>query len=203
MRKELSYFQVDGFFGGWQEWFASRWMRLGGCAAVTATDVSIYFDLYKGTKLTGNALDLQNLTRAAYCAYSEKNLRPYLEPRWSGIDRLEIYLDGYRQFLHDRGESSLILAPWNGTESYVHTEAIVKQQIDKGFPIPTLTLHHHAPIMQPYVWHWYILGGYEETSDGLQIKLITYGAWRWLKLRTLWETGYTQKGGLILFDQQF
>ena len=28
-----------------------------------------------------------------------------------------------------------------------------------------------------------------------------YGSWRWLSLKELWDTGYKQKGGLILFSR--
>ena len=44
MRKELPYFRVEGAFGGSQDWFTQdRWMKRGGCAAITATDCSLYF----------------------------------------------------------------------------------------------------------------------------------------------------------------
>lgn len=44
-QKELPYFDLEGAYGGWQVWFADRWMKIGGCAAVTACDVSIYHGL--------------------------------------------------------------------------------------------------------------------------------------------------------------
>lgn len=48
MKRELPYFSIEGAFGGSQEWFTHDWwMRKGGCAAVTATDCSLYFSLYK------------------------------------------------------------------------------------------------------------------------------------------------------------
>ena len=51
MRKELPYFRVEGAVGGSQDWFTQdRWMKRGGCAAITATDCSLYFSLYKGRK---------------------------------------------------------------------------------------------------------------------------------------------------------
>ena len=51
MKKELQYFKIEEAWGGSQEWFSDRMMRLGGCAAVTACDSCIFFDLYKGTDL--------------------------------------------------------------------------------------------------------------------------------------------------------
>ena len=51
MKKELDFFRVGRAYGGNQDWFADPMMRLGGCAAVTACDSSIYFDRYRGTRL--------------------------------------------------------------------------------------------------------------------------------------------------------
>lgn len=39
MRKELDHFCVGEYYGGDQEWFSDSWMKIGGCAAVTACDL--------------------------------------------------------------------------------------------------------------------------------------------------------------------
>ena len=54
--------------------------------------------------------------------------------------------------------------------------------------------------MDDFVWHWYILNGYEEFEDTFMVKTVTYGTWRWLDLKMLWTTGHQRKGGLILFS---
>jgi len=66
---------------------------------------------------------------------------------------------------------------------------------------------HHRLRLQPllrtmddFVWHWYILNGYEEFEDTFMVKAVTYGTWRWLDLKMLWTTGHQRKGGLILFS---
>lgn len=48
MQKELDYFTIEHSYGGNQDWFWDPMMKIGGCAAVTACDSSIYFDCYKG-----------------------------------------------------------------------------------------------------------------------------------------------------------
>ena len=45
---ELPHFPVGTAYGGSQDWCESRWMKIGGCAAITACDSAIYFTLYKG-----------------------------------------------------------------------------------------------------------------------------------------------------------
>ena len=54
--------------------------------------------------------------------------------------------------------------------------------------------------MEDYDWHWYLLNGYEERAGQFLVKAVTFGAWRWLDLTVLWDTGHKQKGGLILYD---
>ena len=55
--------------------------------------------------------------------------------------------------------------------------------------IPCLTLLHQHPSMEDYVWHWYIINGYEQFDNTLMVKTVTYGTWRWFDLATLWDTG--------------
>ena len=93
MKKELDYFYIEELYGGNQELFSDRWMQIGGCAAVTACDLSIYLAIYKGIR--GISPDpVEPLTKAQYEAFAME-MKPYLHPRFTGIDRLDIYMDGY------------------------------------------------------------------------------------------------------------
>ena len=48
MKKELAYFNIEGEYGGNQNWFYDPMMRLGGCAAIATCDLCIYLNLYRG-----------------------------------------------------------------------------------------------------------------------------------------------------------
>ena len=48
MKKELDYISVEGSPGGNQDWFLDPFMKGGGCAAVTACDLCIYFAARRG-----------------------------------------------------------------------------------------------------------------------------------------------------------
>ena len=126
-------------------------------------------------------------------------MKPYLHPREGGVDRLDIYIDGFGMFLRDRDESTIQMKPWSGENDLMTTEAVVKMQIENGWLIPCLTLYHRHPSMNNYVWHWYILNGYEERDGMFLVKAVTFGSWRWLNFPVLWNTGYDRKGGLILY----
>ncbi len=200
MKQELPYFYIGSAYGGWQEWFSERMMRLGGCAAVTACDCSIYFELYKGRKAL-YPFDARHVSREDYLRFGSV-MKPYLHPRWTGIDRLDTYIDGFGKFLQNRGENTISMTPWEGERALPPTREIIRHQIDEGWPIPCLTLKHTDPAMDDYVWHWYLLTGYEIYEDAMLVKVVTYGSWRWLDLAMIWNTGHSRKGGLVLFREQ-
>ena len=78
-------------------------------------------------------------------------------------------------------------------------EAIIRQ-IDAGYPVPTLILNHRDRSLKDYVWHWFLINGYEETAGTLKVKAVTYSSWQWLDLRRLWDTGFKDGGGFILYS---
>ncbi len=197
MKKELPHFNVGPAYGGAQDWCPTYWMSIGGCGAITACDCSIFFELFKG-KTGLYQHDKTAISKEDYVDFAYR-MEPYLRPREGGIDTLDIYIDGFTKYLHDHGVTDIDLSPWSGDSSLEDTKAVIRKQIDMDWPIPCLTLKHEHPAMDDYVWHWYILNGYEDFNDTLMVKVVTYGRWRWLDLDMLWSTGYDRKGGLILF----
>mgnify|MGYP000109711342 CR=1 FL=1 len=77
MQKELDHFMIGRSYGGNQEWFSNFMMRLGGCAAETACDSSVYFAREKGIT-QAYPYDAQHLTRKEYVEFS-KIMEPYLQ----------------------------------------------------------------------------------------------------------------------------
>ena len=198
MIKELPHFHIDDSYGGNQDWFPTFMMHIGGCGAETACDSSIYFALHKG--ITGIAPeDAQHLTKQGYIDFAYI-MKPYLSPRMSGIDRLSIYVDGYAKYLADRGETRISMDMLDGSEPYETAEKAVLHQIDAGYPIPTLILNHRNPAFDDYIWHWFLINGYDLDDHGLlKVKAVTYSKYEWLDFRALWDTGHKKRGGLILF----
>ena len=173
-------------------------MRIGGCGAETACDSSIYFSRYWGLEQIAPP-EPEKLTKPAYIDFAYE-MRPYLSPRMGGIDRLELFIEGYAQYLHDRGETRLTMQPFAGEEPYAAARERIISQIDAGYPIPTLILNHRNKAYDDYVWHWFLINGYDETADGVfLVKAVTYSEYRWLNFSELWDTGHKRRGGLILF----
>ena len=200
MLKELDYFWVGEEYGGRQSLLPDMVMRFAGCAAVTACDSLIYMTLYKNLKnLCPFSTD--QLRGRDYVAFF-KTVKPYLRPRLMGINRLEIFVVAFKKFLKEHGTFFLDVLPWSGDHDEQNTVETIKQQIDRGFLIPYLLLHHKNPNFENYEWHWFLLTGYDEKPDGrFLVKAVTYGAYEWLDFAKLWNTGYDRKGGLILFKE--
>ena len=213
MKRELAHFFIDGSYGWNQDWFPDFFMRLGGCAAVTACDACVYFALRMG-KRDLVPFDPAQITRADYLRLAGQ-MRRTLGPRMRGVDRLELYQEGFTGYREAIGVREPLADALHGSRPYQEAEAAAIRQIDAGYPIPFLTLRHRNPEFSFYEWHWYLLMGYQRRSaafpvshapsdsaapDSFLVQAVTYGARRWLDLRELWDTGFTEKGGMILFS---
>lgn len=196
--KELEHFMIGDSYGGNQEWFSTFMMRLGGCGAETACDCSIYFSLFFGKKKL-YPFDDSDITRSDYVRFS-RIMEPYLRPRRSGINTLELYIDGYGKYLSDLGETGISMTGLRGDRPYEDARDAFRAQIDKGIPSTCLTLYHANKRFRDYQWHWFILNGYEEDGDEMKVRAVTYSEYEWLDLRGLWDTGRKEKGGLVLFE---
>ena len=200
MRKELDHFYIGHSYGGNQDWFRTFMMRIGGCGAETACDSSLYFALRKGIKNI-YPFDRDRLTKKDYVDFAHM-MEKYLWPRMSGIYRLDMFIDGYTGYLRDRGVDCIRMREFSGNEPYeAAAEALIKQ-IDEGYPVPTLILNHRERLLRDYVWHWFLINGYdtEKGTDAMRVKTVTYSGWQWFDFRTLWDTGYESRGGLVLYD---
>lgn len=197
MKKELPHFNIGASYGGNQDWFPTFMMRIGGCGAETACDSSMYFALHRGLSKIAPE-NYRALGRDEYVDFAYV-MKPYLSPRMTGIDRLDIFVDGYSQYLRDRGEDSLSMTEFSGDEPYDSAKSAVIRQIDGGYPIPTLILNHRDKRYEDYVWHWFLINGYDDTN-GFYVKAVTYSGYEWLSLKDLWNTGYSRRGGFVLFN---
>ena len=197
MKKELNYFKIGNDYGFDQEKFTNIIMKAGGCAAVTACDSFIYFKKYRNMKNL-YPYNAENVSKEDYINFSN-TVKPYLHPRMSGIDSLEIFIDGVNAYLSDINEKGLAVSGFSGNESAESAKKFIISQIDGGYPVPCLVLKHSNPIMKDFVWHWFLITGYEVFGDTVMVKIVSYGEYIWVSLDVLWNTGYSRRGGLIKF----
>lgn len=200
MKKELNYFWIGESYGGNQEWFTTFMMRIGGCAAETACDSCVYFAKRLG-KTHLYPYNLTEIVKEEYVAFSNI-MKPFLRPRLGGVSRLELYTEGFQQYLKTVGEENISLRTLPGHRPLDKAKEVIKSQIDKNIPIPCLLLKHKNPRLKDYTWHWFLLIGYYNFEKGRKpmVKAVTYSKAVWLPLDELWDTGYLKRGGLILYN---
>jgi hypothetical protein len=196
MRKELPYYGIEDSFGGNQNWFRDPIMKLGGCAAATACDTCINMSLYN-SKTDWYPYDIQTLNREDYIRFS-KIMKPYLKPRFQGIDTLNLFIEGFYKYLKYVGESNIHLEEFSGDMPAKQAIIEIKNQIDNGIVIPFLLLKHKNVNFKYFIWHWFLIVGYEEFENEFYVKVSTYGQFHWLSFHELWKTGFKRKGGMIL-----
>lgn len=204
MKKELDYFTIDEAFGGNQEWFTNVVMNIGGCGAATACDSCIYFARYKGMK-EWYPFDEEHLTKEEYKAFSQI-MKPYIRPRVGGVKKLEWYIDGLNRYIRDVNEqkgvnTQITMEAFSGNYTCKDAGDKIRSQIDSGYPVPYLMLKHKdTQKFQDFIWHWFLVVGYEELKNDMQITVATYGEATEFSLKELWDTGYEEKGGMILYS---
>lgn len=196
--KELEYFMIGDSYGGNQRWMLDPWMHIGGCAALTTCDAFIYLALKKGR--TGLCpYDASSISRKQYRKFA-MSMKPYLQPRESGIKDLDTYAAGVRAYLEDTENADISMSCISGKEAYDKAEKSIRDRIDKGIPVPYLMLKHRDRKFDFFEWHWFLVIGYRIKEDVCFIKAATYGKFHWLPLKELWETGNDEKGGIVLLD---
>lgn len=198
-KTELKYFNIGNSYGGNQRWMTDPWMHIGGCAALTTCDALIYMALHKG-KPELCPYPAETLTKKQYRKFA-MSVRPYLQPRESGIKDIDTYMDGTRTYLEDVGETCIGITGIRGTEAYEKAEAAIMGNIDRGMPVAYLMLKHQDSRFDFFDWHWFLVIGYEIRDEGFYIKTATYGSEHWLPLAELWDTGVEEKGGIVLFEE--
>lgn len=195
MKKQLDYFTIEGAVGGNQEWFRNVVMNMGGCAAATACDCCIYLALRREMHHL-YPYNIEALTKEDYIQFSMK-MKPYIRPRVGGVKKLSMFIEGFEKYLRDVGDTELKVTGFPGENNAKEAKNMIRQQIDKGFPIPYLMLKHRNPEFKDYIWHWFLCYGYEETEEDFRITVATYGESATFSLAELWNTGYEERGGLI------
>ena len=199
MQRELGHFLVDGNYGGSQDRMKNPWMKLGGCAALAAVDSCIYLALHNGMSTLCPFDATEDITEKQYNSFANK-MRPYISPRFKGVNKLEIYVNGFYAYLRDVGCDSLRMNTLPMGTPYEQAEKAIISEIDAGLLVPILHLVPKTPEVEEYHWHWFLLNGYRTGPDGLWVKAVTYYEYKWVKLKDLWNENDPDNGGLILYS---
>lgn len=198
---ELDYFEIEGAAGGNQEWFSNVVMHMGGCAAAAACDTCIYF-----ARVFGNRgwypFDTECLTKEDYVAFSQM-MKPYIKPRIGGVRKPEWFVEGFRRYLEEHPNCErpeLRMKIVSGEEEVEKAAELLKERLDHGYPVPFLLLKHdNRSVFEDYIWHWFMIIGYENEGKDLLVQTATYGEKKMFSFQELWNTGNDEKGGMVLY----
>ena len=124
-------------------------------------------------------------------------MKPFLTPRYHGIDYLETYICGFYDYMKKIKNENLILEGLSGSVNYEIFAAAIIDQINRNIPVPFLMLNHHDIELDDFEWHWFNLVGYEELENDVKVLTVTYAEYRWLSLRKMHDTRNDRKGGII------
>ena len=90
---------------------------------------------------------------------------------------------------------------FDGTGDADEAERIICGQIDKELPVPYLMLRHlNIEKYKDFIWHWFLVVGYEKEKHETWIDVATYGEKVRLNLKDLWKTGCEEKGGIVIYE---
>ena len=190
----LPYFTIDGHFGGSQSWMLDPQMRLGGCAALTACDLCIQLSLFHGDTMLFPFFG-QSLDKSLYRKFSAV-MKPYLHPRMTGVDTLQLFLDGFGRYLQTIPNQPLHLPPFYGDKPVQEAKEAVLDRLKNGYPLPCLLLNHKNKRLSDFVWHWFLLVGCREEQGRFQV----LGIGRHLRGRRL--AGFVAAVGHRFFTQR-
>lgn len=149
--------------------------------------------------------DLERMDKEAYKKFSQI-MKPYIRPRVQGVKKPEWYIEGLEKYIMDVNKKcgtdyKIGMEKLDGTEPAEKAEQVICTQIDKGIPVPYLMLRHlNTEKYQDFIWHWFLVVGYEKDEQGTWINVATYGEKVRLNLKDLWETGCEEKGGIVVYE---
>src|SRR3712207_2928575 len=125
-KKELEYFNIGNSFGGNQDWLKDPWIHLGGCGALAACDSILQME-YSGIKKNLSNYDVNKISVEGYIDFAME-MKPYLKPRFMGINKLSIFVDGFKEYIRDSNLNDIDLEAYEGTNTYSEAVKTLKRQ---------------------------------------------------------------------------
>ena len=195
---KIPYFNIEGIPGGNQDWFPDFWMKLGGCAALSACDQAICLAANCGMEGCCT-FSCDELTRKNYVDFGMV-MKPYISPRMMGVTRLSIFTEGFGDYLKDRGyEASFVTL--DGHEDYEKAVCFIKEALHKKLPVSYLMLRHKDKELADLNWHWFTITGYRDGEETISLFYHTYGEELEIDFPRLWNTGMNHRGGMVAIDR--
>lgn len=196
MKKELDFIRIDGAYGGDQNWFSDRFMRLAGCSAVCASEACAYLAgrfpnlsrLYPG--------DPRSIRKEEFVSFMQ-SVYQYITPGFMGMSSIKRFKKCFTEYAYSVGADVRILL-LGGDAPAGEAKRFLTRALDADYCALYLLLTHKDPEMDEFTWHWFTLTGYEMNGETIMVDFATWGKKHTLPFEKLWNTGTLSRGGMVL-----
>lgn len=196
MKKEIGYINIEEFYGGNQEWLPTPFMRMGGCAAVTACEIMVYLASRGRRELYPYNTD--KITKEDFTAFAAQ-VAVYLHPRLSGVDSGQTFIHDLKGYLAAKG-LDLTFTQQSSDLPAEKAFSFICEHIDKGLPLAYLMLRHKDKSFGDFVWHWWVITGYETAENTRCVICASFGQRHVFDFDRLYDTGFSRRGCILTME---
>ena len=155
------------YYGCSQEWYRTKWQRMGGCGPTTATNL-IYYRLRSGA---GNAENEFPSTKSS-CLSLMEEVWDYVTPTLRGVSTTKLFCKGVMAYADSKAVKitpSVVDVPRNREQrpDFVELLAFLDGSLRNDLPVAFLNLDNGAE-KRLDSWHWVTIAGLEYAPDGTE-----------------------------------
>ncbi|MEI6101604.1 MAG: hypothetical protein WCP73_07175 [Eubacteriales bacterium] len=199
MKKELDFINIEGFYGGDQNWYRDRFMRMAGCSAVCASEACAYLaghfpalrKLYPG--------DPDHIRKEEFVSFM-KTVFKYVTPGFMGMSSIKRFKRCFLEYACAAG-ADVRLTLLGGEAHVDEAKSFVKRAMDAGYCVLYLLLTHKDKELDEFTWHWFTLTGYVDIGESMQVDFATWGNKHSFDFDRMWNTGTLSHGGMVVITE--
>ena len=186
----------EKYYGGNQEWYSTFIKRLAGCGPTTASTITMY-------ELRNNK-NRDEYTKEEFLELMNE-LWEYITPGSHGVNKIEMYEQGYDRFVKEKGLKSSksnvmnILAKSEQRPSNLEVFKFINEALENNHPVAFLNLDNGKE-KNLDEWHWVTLVGikYDEENGILEATITDEEKLHDINLG-LWLETTNKDGGFIYY----
>jgi hypothetical protein len=198
MKKELDFINIEGFYGGDQNWYKDRFMRMAGCSAVCASEACAYLaghfpnlrSLYPGDPL--------DIHKEEFISFMETVFR-YVTPGFMGMSSIKRFKRCFLEYASAAG-ADVRVSMLGGEASADAAKEFARRALNAGYCVLYLLLTHKDKELDEFTWHWFTLTGYETDGETMLVDFATWSNKHTFDLGRLWNTGTLSHGGMVVIS---
>jgi hypothetical protein len=193
---ELNFITINDMYGGDQNRFTHRMMRMGGCSTVCACHAAACLAHHNPERRGLSPFSELRVGEEDFHSFARDMFR-YVFPGIRGMPSTKLFERAFGRYAASK-DVHVEFHSLQGDASYAEAHAFLRENIDAGYTVQYLLLRHKAEEFSELEWHWFTLTGYEQRAGDLEVVYATFGKRFTAGLKGLWDTGNREKGGMIV-----